>query len=155
VVHSFDPYLARRSWYLAFYLFFGLLLLARVVYIKNRRKWIEKRTHIPPDVGFDLNRFAIMAAMVVILFAWNAPVLADAMGPAARAWQTASKPWFSLKDRFSYAFASLRASVGFIREYYGDTLALGRGNPLGDHVVMEIEGPRLTTSGSRFLAPGV
>jgi len=150
VIHSFDPLLVSRSWYLAFYLFFSLILVARLVYLKNTAKWRENRTHTPPDLGFDLSRVALILSMILVFFAWNVPVLADTFRPAAEIWQSASKPWLSAKDRFSFMFASLRASVGLVENYYGPTLTLGLGNPLSDQVVMEVQAPTNPPNGTRF-----
>jgi transglutaminase-like putative cysteine protease len=150
IIHSFDPLLIRRSWYLAFYLFFSLLLLARLVYLKNRQFWKLNHTHLPPDVGFDISRFAVLVTIVLVLFAWTVPVMADSLQPAAEIWQIANRPWLTLKDRFSFAFASLRASVGLVSDYYGDSLLLGRGNPLSDRVVFDVETGSFSFVGARF-----
>jgi hypothetical protein len=150
VVHSFDPLLFRRSWYLAFYLFFALMLVARMAYLKNHQLWVQTRTHTPPDVGFDWGRFATLVVLVFVLFAWNVPVLADTLRPAAEVWQMASRPWLSLKDRFSFAFAALQASVGLVSDMYGESMVLGRGNPLSDRVVFEVQAPLTPVTGVRF-----
>src|SRR4030067_1209440 len=47
VIHSFDPLLVSRSWYLAFYLFFALLFVARMVYLKNKSTWKERHNNTP------------------------------------------------------------------------------------------------------------
>ncbi len=150
VIHSFDPLLTSRSWYLAFYLFISLLLVARSVFLNNSRQWKERHTHTPPDLGFDFSRFALALSVVLVFFAWNIPVVAQAFKPAAQIWQTASKPWLTAKDRMSFAFASLKASVGLVQNYYGDTLPLGLGNPLSDQVVIEVKGPTDSPNGANF-----
>jgi transglutaminase-like putative cysteine protease len=150
IIHTFDPLLIRRSWYLAFYLFFSLLLLARLVYLSKKQQWKMSRTHLPPDVGFDMNRFAVMITILLVLFAWTVPVLAESLQPAADIWQTTIRPWQTLKDRFSFAFASLRASVGLVSDYYGDSLFLGRGNTLSDRIIFEVETGSFSFVGSRF-----
>ena len=150
VIHSFDPLLVSRSWYLAFYLFFALILVARIVFLKNTVKWQQSHTHTPPDIGFDLSRVALVLSMILVFFSWNVPVLADTFRPAAEMWQTASRPWLTAKDRFSFMFASLRASVGLVENYYGPTMSLGLGNPLSDQVVMEIRAPSAPPNGGRF-----
>jgi transglutaminase-like putative cysteine protease len=150
VIHSFDPLLVSRSWYLAFYLFFALLLVARVVYIKNLVIWKGSHTHTPPDMGFDFSRVALVLSMILVFFAWNVPVVAETLKPAAEIWQTASRPWLTVKDRFSFMFASLRASVGLVQNFYGDSLPLGLGSPLSDQIVMEVKAPTNPPNGARF-----
>jgi transglutaminase-like putative cysteine protease len=150
VIHSFDPLLVSRSWYLAFYLFFALLLLARLVYLRNAAMWRSRHTHTPPDMGFDFIRITLAISIVLIFFAWNAPVVAQTFKPAVEIWHTASQPWLTAKDRLSYMFASLRASVGLVQNFYGATLALGLGNPLSNSVVFEVEGPTIGPNGERF-----
>jgi len=150
VIHSFDPLLVSRSWYLAFYLFFALLLVARLVFIKNIVIWKERHTHTPPDIGFDFSRVTLVLSMILVFFAWNVPVVAETFKPAVEIWQTASKPWLKTKDRFSFMFASLRASVGLVQNFYGNALPLGLGSPLSDRVVMEVQGPTSSPNGQRF-----
>ena len=150
IIHSFDPLLAQRSWYLAVYLFFALMVIARLVFKQNLSEWKANRVHSPPDAGFDINRVALMIVILVVLVAWNVPVLAESLKPVAELWQSANRPWASFKDRASFAFASLRASVGLIEDFYGSTLSLGRGNELSDSILMEVEAPRDPFTGARY-----
>lgn len=150
VIHSFDPLLVSRSLYLAFYLFFALLLVARLVFIKNTVIWKQRHTHTPPDIGFDFSRVALVLSMILVFFAWNVPIVAETFKPAVEIWQTASRPWLKAKDRFSFMFASLRASVGLVQNFYGNSLPLGLGNPLSDRVVFDVEGPTNPPNGDRF-----
>ena len=150
IIHSFDPLLSSRTWYLAFYLFFALLLVARITFLKNRAIWKQHHTHVPPDVGFDMARFTALVALVLVLFAWNIPVVAETLRPVANVWRTATHPWMSLRDRFSYAFASLRASVGLVSDLYGENMSLGLGSPLSDQIIMEVEAPSDPPQGVRY-----
>jgi transglutaminase-like putative cysteine protease len=150
VIHSFDPLLVSRSWYLAFYLFFALLLVVRLEFIKNTAIWRQRHTHTPPDIGFDFTRVALVLSMVLVFFSWNVPIIAETFKPAVDIWQTASRPWLKTKDRFSFMFASLRASVGLVQNFYGNSLPLGLGSPLSDRVVLEVEGPTNPPNGNRF-----
>jgi transglutaminase-like putative cysteine protease len=150
VIHSFDSLLVRSLWYVAFYLFFALLLIARLTYLKNRYTWKLHRAHTSPDTGFDFSRFAVLSTIIIVLFAWNMPVLAESLEPASAAWRTINRPWQVLKERFSFAFASLRASAGLVSDLYGDSLVLGQGTPLSQDVVLEIEAPLSPYFGVRY-----
>lgn len=150
VINSFDPLLAIRTLYLAFYLLFALLLVARLVYVKNIATWNERRTHTPPDIGFDLSRVALVLSMLLVFFSWNVPVIADSFQPVAELWHKTSRPWFSLKDRMSFVFASLQASATTVQNFYSDTLVLGAGSTLSDQVVMQVQAPTEPPNGVRF-----
>ncbi len=150
VINSFDPLLSVRTLYLAFYLLFALLLVARMVYVKNTTKWSQSHTHTPPDIGFDLSRVALVLTMLLVFFSWNVPVLAESFKPVAQLWQMTARPWLSLKDRFSFMFASLQASATTVQNFYTDTLTLGLGSSLSDKVVMEVLAPPFPPEGLRY-----
>jgi transglutaminase-like putative cysteine protease len=150
VINSFDALLSVRSLYLAVYLLFALFLIARLAYLKNTLKWSVTRTHTSPDIGFDLSRIALVVSLVVVLFAWNLPVAVGTIKPVATLWQSTSRPWLSLKDHFSFMFASLRSSVTNVQNFYSDTLVLGLGSRLGDSVVMQVQAPTNPPGGTRF-----
>jgi hypothetical protein len=150
VIHSFDPLFVRRTWYLAAYLFFALVLVARMSFLSRQNRWQQNRTALPPHLGFDFVRFAIIAALVIVLFAWTAPALAKALPAARNAWAPVREAWDDTKNNFENAFASLRATVGIISEVYGDSASLGFGNPLSQSLVFTVEPEELVPSGIRL-----
>ena len=150
VIHTFDSLLVRRTWYLAFYLFFALLLIARLVYLRKRQFWKQTRIHTPADVGFDFSRIALIATIIVVLFAWNMPVLAESLSPVSSAWARVTRPWRSFKDSFGFAFASLRSSVGIVTNMYGENMMLGKGAPLGDNIIIMVDVPAMDMKGAKF-----
>lgn len=150
VIHSYDPLIARRAWFLAAYLLFALLLMARITFIQQRVQWRDHRTYVPPDIGFDWIRFTLAAAVLLIMLAWTAPALAESLPAARDAWNTARRPWVEFQDRMSNAFASLQASVGLVSEYYGSSMSLGRGSELSDDLVMSVEAPPRPVPGMRY-----
>jgi transglutaminase-like putative cysteine protease len=150
VIHNYDPYVARRIWLLFAYLFFALVLVARLVYLHNRTRWQVNQVYTPPQLGVDFIRVTLLASAILILFAWTAPALADALPVAASAWQTVKRPWDNFRDRFDNAFGSLRSSVGIVNDYYGDSLSLGRGNRLSDSVVFSVAPPEESPDGVRY-----
>ena len=150
LVHSFDPLLAQRAWYIAVYIFLGLLMLSRITFMTWRRDWARRRSHIPPDVAFDISRSMVILTTVTVLIAWNIPSLSNSLPIVEDMYKTASQPFFSARDRFSYMFAALRSSVGLVSDYYGDQQGLGQGQPKSNDIVMTVEGPRDPYLGSRF-----
>ena len=150
VIHTYDPYIVRRIWFLAVYLFFTLLLVARVTFAQQRQQWKQNRTFVAPDLGFDWIRFTLLASVILILFSWAVPALAETLPPAQQVWQYIRRPWIEFQDRMSNAFSSLQSSVGVVSDYYGQTLSLGRGSVLTDTPILAIDSPAKSTAGIRF-----
>ncbi|HEX6305836.1 MAG TPA: transglutaminase domain-containing protein [Anaerolineales bacterium] len=150
IIHAYDSFFTIRTWFLAGYLFFSLLLIARLYFLVQQNRWKQNGSYLPPYVGLDFIRTALLATAIIVLLAWTAPALASAVRPAEQAWQRITRPWHTVRDRMSNAFSSLQASVGVVTDFYGDTLPLGRGNPLSDAVVMTVEAPPRVAAGVRY-----
>lgn len=150
VIHSFDPAIARRAWYLAIFLFFALVLIARTAYLHQHNRWQQSRTALPPHLSLDFIRFTLLVAGVIVLLSWTVPAVASGIPAAERAWQPVRQLWNETKDQFDHAFASLKSTVGIVSDYYGDSLALGRGNRLTDSHVFTAVPPASTPRGTRF-----
>lgn len=141
LIHSFDAFIPRRAWYLAIYLFFALVLVARLTYLQRFAAWQKSRTSLPPHLSLDFIRTTIFATAILVIFAWTVPALAETFPTAERALEKIKQPYNVLRDRFDNAFASLRSSVGIVTTYYGDSVFLGRGNVLSDQQIMQIGVP--------------
>lgn len=150
VIHTYDSFFQIRSWFLAGYIFLSLLILARLHYLNLHSRWKENGTYLPPFVNLDSIRLGLITTAIVVLLAWTAPALASSISPAESVWRRATMPWNTIRDRLSNAFSSLQASVGVVTDFYGDTLPLGRGNPLTDTVILEIHAPPRVAAGVRY-----
>ncbi len=151
IIQSYDPLLAQRAWYLAAYLLFALLLMARLNYIQQRKRWKENRTYIPPDIGLDWIRFTLGVVIILVMLAWTVPVLAKAMPAANDLWQQYGRlPLQRMENRVSNVFSSLHPSVGVTSDYYGKSLVLGTGNYLSDDIVFTVRTPHIAIDGLRL-----
>jgi len=150
IIHIHDPFWTSRSWFLAGYIFLALLLLSRIDFLQKRQAWRRNRTHMPPFIGLDFLRTTMIIGGLLILFAWTAPAMAANFPPAQAAWQQIARPWYEARAKMTNAFASLRATVGVVQDYYGDVLPLGRGNTLTDVVLFSVEAPTRPSAGVRY-----
>jgi transglutaminase-like putative cysteine protease/predicted transporter len=147
VIHINDKFWPFRAWYLGIYLVLSLLLIARVAYLRLRLKWQKNHTRTPTYIGLDLSRAALIAVVPLILVAWTAPAVAMAFPSAQDTWQEFSQP---VRNRLDHVFASLKATVGIVGDYYSDTLSLGLGNELSDAVVLTVDAPTIIPAGVRY-----
>ncbi len=140
LVHTSDLYRPRGAWYLAGYLLFALMLLARLTLVKLRSEWEEDHTRIPPLVGLDLGSAIAAVTVVVVLLAWAVPTTADVLPAARRIWERATEPW---EERMDDLFASLdrRGATVTATDYYSDEFPLGRGRELSDALVASVQAP--------------
>ena len=140
-IHIFDNYISNRTWYLAAYLFFALILVARMAFLKQKRKWQQNQTAIPAHINTDIIRFTIYTTLVILLLAWTIPAAANVLPAVQRAWEPVRSAWHEARDEFEFAFASLRSNVAFVSEYYGISTSLGRGTALTDALVFTAKAP--------------
>ncbi len=147
LVHINDKFWPFRAWYLALYGLLGMLLLARAHYLHNHARWKQRRARLPAYMSVDITRAALLVSIPLLLGAWMLPSLPRVFPQVQETWQEATAP---LRERFRPLFASLRATVGVVSDYYGETLTLGLGQPLSEAVVMEVETPADTPAGVRF-----
>ncbi len=136
ILHTYDVVYVRRVWYLAFFLAIALLLVSRGYLLEQRDKWRQSQTQMPIYIGQDMLRATALAAGVLVLLAWITPALAANDNPAQALWDTISAPWREFRREFGRAFYSLDAAPIKVNDYYGQNLALGRGNALASTIVM-------------------
>ncbi|MBN1667175.1 MAG: transglutaminase domain-containing protein [Anaerolineales bacterium] len=143
-------YVNLSSWFLAFYIFFMLLLAARSFYHSHYQRWKSTVTYLPELLGYDLTRAALVVALVLVVVSWNAPALAESLPPAARIWEKASQPLESVRAQLENFFSPLQNTVLVVYGYYDESLSLGTGQPLSMDPKMTINVPPPPTSGMRY-----
>lgn len=151
VIHHYDAFLPGRVWYLVLYLFFSIILLARLAFLQYQERWKQSNTYMPPYLGVDFVRIALIATTLLLALSWAAPALADSMPAARELWtRTFREPLTEFRNLFDNAFASLRSSVGLVTDYYGPNLSLGRGNRLTDEIVLAVQVPEDAPANVRY-----
>ena len=141
ILQTYDPLFSERVWFLAAYLLFALMLLARLIYLRRRAYWKQERVFLPTYAGTDFGRVTLQVTILLILVSWVTPVLASAFSPAQRAWRNVSRPWLSIQDRLDGVVSSLREQAGGVYNIYGDSLFLDSGEALGEGIALVIEVP--------------
>jgi transglutaminase-like putative cysteine protease len=145
IIHNYDSGVAGRIWFLAFFAFIALLLLGRLHFLQNKISWRERRIFVSPDNSVDLTSSMAIAAGLVIVIAWTVPASLSSVNSAVKVWNRATKPWHEFTERMENAVSALESpSGGKIGEFFGSQLSLGRGFPLSDLVMFEVEVPELS-----------
>jgi transglutaminase-like putative cysteine protease len=142
VIQNYDHTHASRLWFLAFFAFVALLLLGRLQFLKNKLSWHARRVFLSPDNSVDLTSSMTVMAGLIILVAWTVPASVSSMKSAVQTWNRATRPWHEFTERMENAVSALESpGSGKRGEFFGSELTLGRGFPLSDLVMFEVEAP--------------
>ncbi len=150
VIFSFGYLVSLSSWYLATYIFFSLLLVARMTFLARNARWQQSRLHLPSMLNLDISRAALLIVLVLVIFAWNIPAIAATAPAAVRAWNDVTGPLAGIRERLEKAFAPLQTSVLVVHGYYDSSQSLGRGQSRSGELVLEIEAPIPPSQGIRY-----
>ena len=149
VVQLFDMKQGDRVYILGVYIFFALLLLGRVAYLRKRNLWRESRVWVSSEAITDLNIFVGAAALALVALVWIAPVSGRPITSARIAWQNLTRPWRERQQDLNKTIQSLQNRQPGTAEIYGDSLSLGRQAATSSDIFAEIRAP-LTGGAIRY-----
>jgi transglutaminase-like putative cysteine protease len=121
-----------------FFLFSCLLLMGRIYYLRSKKEWEKRGGTIEMEVGYDLGRGVVVAALVLALVAWNTPRVINFFQNDDPARERVSRSWQTFRDRISKAVNSLRSSSPVIVEGYGNNMFLGTGGNQSEKEVLTV-----------------
>ncbi|RPJ28882.1 MAG: transglutaminase domain-containing protein [Chloroflexi bacterium] len=142
IIQNYDNGNAARLWFLAFFAFVALLLLGRLQFLQNKLSWRQRRIFLSPDNSVDLTSSMAVAAGLIIVVAWTIPASLSSLNSAVETWNQATRPWRELTQKMENAVSALESPGNGRRgEFFGSELALGRGFPLSDLMMFQVETP--------------
>ncbi|MEO8354410.1 MAG: transglutaminase-like domain-containing protein [Chloroflexota bacterium] len=144
IIQNYDHSNAGRLWFLAFFAFIALLVLGRLHFLQNRKSWRERRIFLSPDNSIELTSSMAIAAGLIIIVSWSIPASLSSWNSAVRSCDKLTRPWREFTQGMESAVSALESPSGGKRgEFFGSELPLGRGFPLSDVVMFEVETPEL------------
>jgi len=144
VLQNYDGAVSSRLWVLGFFILIALILLGRLNFLQEQKRWREKRVFLSPENSIDLTSSMAIAAGLIILTAWTIPSSFSRIDSVRRVWNQITKPWNDFTDRMENAVSALDSpSGGKPGEFYGTELELGLGFPLSDILMFKVEVPEL------------
>ena len=144
IIQNYDRAATGRLWFIAFFALMALLLLGRLHFLQNQKTWREKRVFLSPDNSLELSSSMAIAASLIIIISWTVPASLQSWTSAVRTWNKVTQPWREFTENMESAVSALESPSGGRRgEFFGSELPLGRGFPLSDTVMFEVETPDL------------
>ena len=144
VAYFYSGQVNQRA-YLALYLLFGLLLLARFSLHEQTEEWRSHAVNFTGEVSYEFSRMGLLTTVLVLVLAWSA---------AGRgALQTLEQDprwggtWDAARESFTRLFGELQAAGPGPGDYYGQSLALGGAVDLSSAPVFEVTTSRAPEAG--------
>ncbi len=138
VMDIYHQPLGKRGFATALYTILALVIATRVYFLQQTQRWQNERAALDSDTGGNVLRGTLVAALVLVLLAWNSPNIINAVLPNSPQREMLLENWQSLRQRLQNATAPLRGSVPVEVEYYGDIFGLGTGSILTDATVFTV-----------------
>jgi transglutaminase-like putative cysteine protease len=134
---------ASLTRYLALYLLFSLLYIARSYVLEQEQTWRQERVAYGSVLRSVSLRSALVVALVVLTVAWTLPN-AEAWSDLAVTWRHLSQPWHVVQEEWQRLFSDLRGGPARRSgaESFGPSLTLGGHRDLREVVLMDIDAPR-------------
>jgi transglutaminase-like putative cysteine protease len=146
IIQNYDNAVQGRLWYIAFFAFIALFLLGRLNFLRDQKRWRETRVFLSPDNSVDITSAMAVAAGLIILVSWTVPASLSSLDSAVKTWNKVTRPWREFTERMENAVTALESpSGGKLGEFFGSELELGRGFPLSDLVMFQVQAPDLPT----------
>ncbi len=147
LIHSYDPLLPQRIWYLIAFTFFSLLLMIRLNLIHQVTQWKENRVQVPSQFTNDILQISIRFVLLLSFIVWILPANRSSFQQMEIFWNKLKQPFQSIREDFENAFSSLKVTIGSSPDYYGRILNLGQGNILSDEEVFSVLVPEKPPQG--------
>ena len=144
IIQNYDRVATGRLWFIAFFALMALLLLGRLHFLQNRDAWRKRRVFLSPDNSLELTSSMTIAAALLILVSWTVPASLAAWNSAIERWEKITQPWRDFSERMENAVSALESpSGGRSGEFFSSELPLGRGFPISDVVMFQVQAPEL------------
>ena len=137
IIHAYHYTSRDYTWMFGVYLFLALLLLSRLKYLADRKKWAETRVQVSSESGLDMTNTTFAMAAVLIFLAWGIPYILPATAEGREFWRKTYGEVFS-SSRFENIFASVDKEAQPKPRNFQTELALGTRIPQSDLVVFRV-----------------
>ncbi len=150
LIYIYGSEASLNAGYLATYLFLALILVSRIFIVGRESHWTQSHVKVPNLVRFDFMRVTFFVTFLLVLIAWQLPILVKSFPSFQEAWVKISRSWEAVDVYFENAFAALKPSAQLVGGYYDDSHNLGRGNSRSDDLFLVVNAPSRPSSGVRY-----
>jgi len=138
VVSHYDQNLSRNARFLMTFIFFTLLIVGRMNFLRHSRKWRQEGINTTPESLADLTRTLILLSLALVVLAWSIPITPQQRSRYAQWWDQVTEPWDRFRERFADILVLETATETTVVTFFGEDLGLGTGTPISEEVVFTV-----------------
>lgn len=150
IIGHYDQDLARNTRFVMAFLFFTLLLLGRVTFLRYREKWRQEGIHTTYELQLDFAKAMLVLVALLLFLSWIIPITPQQVNRYSELWDRISEPWEKFRDQLSDLFIPENATNFSAAAYYGDNLSLGLGSPASEEILFSVETEDIEIPGLRY-----
>lgn len=142
VISHYDQVNPETEAYVLFFSFFVLLLIGRVIYLRNDKSWGNSEILPPPQVEIDIRRALLIITVSILAFSWLIPLTSTQVEKYAKFWDSFNRLFEPIRTRITKVIEPLQSYYGTQEGGFGTTLKLGNRISLGTSTLFTVETTR-------------
>ena len=155
IIDSYNPFLGNRQFYSGLFVLFSLFILGRLFFLHSYNSWRDKGIAVDYDTGYTLGRSVLISGVLIVLFAWNVPVISKLFNSGSAEQEQLVQFWKSIQDRLSKAVVGLQSPSVETVDFYSNDLPLGRGTYIGNDLIFSVQTGSVSDSSIRYYWRGI
>jgi len=138
-VSQYDPGLERSERYVLIFIFFCLMLVGRLNYLRQKQKWQQEQVFPSPQAAKDIQRAILFVSIVVIAIAWMIPLTQTEVQAYSEFWANLTQPWKKFTTRIADILEPIESYSMTSEAAFGTNLKLGNNISVGTEVLFTVE----------------
>jgi hypothetical protein len=139
IIGHYDPNLARNTRFLMAFLFFTLLLMGRLNFIKHQEQWEKEGVHTTYETQMDFAKATVLLVSVLLVTSWLIPITPQQTVRYSEIWQRLTEPIDTFRENVSDLFVIENPTSFSSTSFYGESMGLGSGSPSSEEIVFSIQ----------------
>jgi transglutaminase-like putative cysteine protease len=127
-----------------------LLLAGRLHFVKLKKRWEEKNLAVDSETGMGLGKGVLVISMVIVLTAWNLPILSPVIWKQVLSSSPDLLTPLSWQERLTKIVAALNQPPDMEGDSFGGYMGLGREASTGNNTIFTVSVIESNTPGARF-----
>jgi len=141
LIHVYHFTTKDYTWMFSVYFFLALVLLSRLKFLEDRRKWVQTRVQVSSESGLDMTTTTVAVATALIVLAWATPYVIPPSAEGMIFWRNTYGKIFP-SNRFENLFASVDKEKRPQPRSFQTELELGTRTSQSDQAVFKVYAPQ-------------